>query len=323
MSEEKPILTVCPEAYPGTTSVLKHYSVSNLVEHSDEISPQTVEGKKLVILGGWHPIYYEAVKKIHAANVPIGMFWTSSVGQNDFSNNGIEISFIHIITDMLNSGMVDKLFVATPSVKSMYDQIVDPEKVILLPYAFDWDDVQKSLKPDVPVGDDWVDLFCPGDTRKNILVQTLGTKLAGGHLHYSGLKPRYKWFADLIKSKYTDMGWMGKPDPYYTAVQTMKLGLQVTYAETFDYVVAEHFALKRPCLISTVMTQWVDNKRLLKDILVHNLDEPLEVAEKIEHVLNMSNKRWKNLNNRCHSFMKDEAKKRNDIATEVLRGEVE
>lgn len=317
-----PILTVCPETYPGTTAVLKHYGVTGLVEHTDEISPRTVIGRKMVILGGWTPHYYEAIKKIAGANVPIGMFWTSSVGQNDFSNNGIEVSFIHLITDLLKAEIVQKLFVATPSVKSMYDQIIDPEKVILLPYAYNWDEIQQYLEPDIYVGDNWVDLFCPGDTRKNILVQTHGAKLANAHLHYSGLRHRYRWFADLIKVRYTDMGWMKKPNPYYKAVQTMKLGLQVTYAETFDYVVAEHFGLKRPCLISTVMGQWVD-KKLWKDLMVYNLDDPLEVEDKIEHILNMSDKQWKGLNTRCHNFMKQEAKRRNDTATKVLQGVAE
>lgn len=317
----KPILTVCPEAYPGTTSVLKHYNVTNLVDHTDEISPDTVQGRDMVILGGWHPIYFEAIQKISAENVKVGMFWTSSVGQTDFSNNGIEVAFIHNIMDWIRSGMVDYLFCATPSVESMFQQFIPEDKVILLPYAFDWDTVQKSLVKDMPVGDDWVDLFCPGDTRKNILVQTHGAKIADAHLHFSGLKPRYKNFAQLLNVRYTDMGWMQK-EQYYRAVQTMKLGLQVTYAETFDYVVAEHFALKRPCLISTVMGSWVDEK-LWPDLLVHNLDDPLEVATSIRYILDMTKKQWKGLNTRCHNFMRKEAKRRNVIANKVLNGVLE
>ena len=290
----KPILTVCPENYPGTTSVLKHYNVTNLVEHTDTISPDTVRGRKLVILGGWHPIYYESAKKILSENIPIGIFWTSSVGQTDFSNNGVEVSYIHNIMDWIKAGLIDYVFVARKEVQSMFEQFIDPAKVIYVPYAFDWDVVQESIVPDMPVGEDWVDLFCPGDTRKNLLVQMHGAKLADAHLHCSGLRPRYRWFADLMKIRYTDMGWMQK-DQYYRAVQTMKLGLQVTYAETFDYVVAEHFALKRPCLISTVMGSWVPEK-LWDDLLVKNLDDPFEVANAITRILNMTKKQWKGLN---------------------------
>jgi hypothetical protein len=319
---KKPILTICPEDYPGTTAVLTHYNVTGLVEHSDTVSPETVKDRKMVIFGGWHPVYYEAMKKVASAGVPIGLFWTSSVGQTDFSNNGVEVSYLHLIMDLLNAGLINKLFVATESVQSMYQRFIKtPDSVVHLPYAFDFDPIEKSKDKTLKPGDRWVDLFCPGDTRKNILVQTHGAALANAHLHYSGLKTRYKWFADLMHMKYTDMGWMQK-NSYYKAVQTMKLGLQVTYAETFDYVVAEHFALERPCLISTVMDSWVD-KSLWDDLMVYNIDDPFEVQKKIENILDMPNKEWKALNKNCYNFMQNEAERRNEIVKKVLNGVIE
>jgi len=320
-ADRKPILTVCPESYPGTTSVLKHYNVTGLVDHSDEISPNTVEGRKMVNLGGWNPIYYEAMQRINSAGVPIGIFWTSSVGQMDFSNSGVEVNFVHLITDLVRSGMVDMVFGATPSVVDFWQKAVGAEHVTLLPYAFDWEESQNHINTDIPVGDDWVDLFCPADTRKNVLVQTHAAAIADVNIHYSGLKPKYRWFAELIGAKFTDMGWMSK-DIYYKAVQGMKLGLQVTYAETFDYVVAEHFAMKRPCLISTVMGSWVD-KKLWKDLMVHNLDDPIEVADLISNVMDMTPRKWKSLNTRCHNFMKAEADRRNVIGLDVLTKVIE
>ncbi len=321
MTEVKPILTIAPEDFPGTTAVLKHYNVTGLVEHSDEISPRTVAGRKMVVLGGWHHIYYEAVRKIQSSNVPIGLYWTSSVGQMDFSNNGIEVSYIHIIADLVRTELIDFVFCANPDIQNCLQQFIPQDKVIHLPYAFDWDEVKKHQIDDIYVGKDWVDLFCPGDTRKNMLVQIHAAKIADVHLHGSGLRPRYKWFSDLIKVRYTDMGWMPK-DKYYQAVQTMKMGLQVTYAETFDYVVAEHFALKRPCLISTVMGRWVD-KKLWKDLMVHNLDDPFEVANLIENIIHMTKKQQKGLNIRCYNFMKKEAEQRNILASNILNEALE
>lgn len=319
---KKQILTICPEDYPGTTAVLKNYNVSGLVEHSDTISPETVNDKKMVIFGGWHPIYYEAMKRVISAGVPIGLYWTSSVGQTDFSNNGMEISYMHLVMDLVNSGVINKLFVATESVQNMYQRFIkEPDNVIHLPYAYDFEPIEKAKDKTLKPGDKWVDLFCPGDTRKNLLVQTHGAAIAGAHLHYSGLRTRYKWFADLMKMKYTDMGWMAKKN-YYKSVQTMKLGLQVTYAETFDYVVAEHFGLERPCLISTVMGSWVD-KSLWDDLMVYNIDDPFEVAKKIENILDMPNKEWKALNKKCYNFMQTEADRRNEIVNKVLNGVIE
>lgn len=313
----KPILTICPEEYPGTTAVLKNYNVSGLVDHSDTISPETVQNRKMVMFGGWHPIYYEAMKRVVSTGTPIGLFWTSSVGQTDFSNNGMEISYIHLIMDLVNAGIINKVFVATESVQSMFQRFIKvKENVIHLPYAYDFEPIEKAKDKTLKPGDRWVDLFCPGDTRKNMLVQTHGAALANAHLHYSGLRSRYTWFAELMRIKYTDMGWMAKPN-YYKAVQTMKLGLQVTYAETFDYVVAEHFGLERPCLISTVMGSWVD-KSLWDDLMVYNIDDPLEVAKKIDNILDMSPKEWKALCRRCYTVMQTEANRRNTIVSKVL-----
>ena len=314
--ERKPILSVCPENYPGTTSVLKHYNATGFVEHGIEIAPSTVENRKLIILGGWAKLYYEALRKIKTTGTPVALFWTSSVGQTDFSNGGIEVSYLHILNDMIASGLVDYILCATPSVQNMFQQFIPEEKVIYLPYAFDWEESQKYQIDDMPVGDDWVDLFCPGDTRKNILVQSHGAKIAGVRLHYSGLHNKYRFFADLIKLKYTDMGWMDKTR-YYKAIQTMKAGMQVTYAETFDYVVAEHFAMKRPCLISTVMGSWVD-KKLWKDLMVYNIDDPYEVADVLTLIVKRDESEWKDLNIECYNFMKKEAERRNEIAKKVL-----
>jgi len=314
----KPIVTICPENYPGTTSVLRHFSVTDVVEHTSEVSPETIEGRDRVILGGWAGMYYEILRKIKTTGVPVSMFWTSSVGQTDFSNGGVEVSYLHLINDMVHSGLVDNVLCATPSVQNMFQQFIPEDKAILLPYAFNWQETEDFLIEDMPVGDNWVDLFCPADTRKNILVQSHGAKLAKAHIHYSGLSPKYRFFADLIKLKYTDMGWMNK-SRYYKSVQTMKVGMQITYAETFDYVVAEHFALKRPCLISTVMGSWVD-KRLWKDLMVYNIDDPYEVADVLENIISRDETETKDLNTRCYKFMKKEAKRRNKIASKVLGG---
>ena len=314
--KRKPIISIAPENFPGTTSVLKHFNSTGLIEHGIEIAPEIIKDRKLIILGGWTHLYYEILRKIKTTGVPVAIFWTSSVGQTDFSNNGIEISYLHLLNDMIASGLAQYVFCATVSVYDMFIKFIPEDKVILLPYAFDWEDSQKFLLEDIPVGNDWVDLFCPADTRKNILVQSHGAKIADVRLHYSGLKNKYRFFADLIKLRYTDMGWMDKAR-YYRVVQTMKAGMQITYAETFDYVVAEHFAMKRPCLISTVMGSWVD-KSLWKDIMVYNIDDPFEVANVLNNVVRKDEKEWKTLNNSCHSFMKKEANKRNKLAKKIL-----
>jgi len=319
MSETRPpILTVAPTAYPGTTAVLQHYGVTGLTEHTDEISKETIANRKLIMFGGWHPIYHEALQKIYPYDIPTALFWTSSVGQIDFSNSGVEISFIHLIADLVESEALKYVILGTPQNFNLFTHIIPKKNLIYLPYAVDLDSIEKHVDKDLYPQDRWVDMFCPMDTRKNPLVQMHMAKLANANLHMSGMRPRYSDFAEMIRLNFTDMGWMQRPN-YYRAVQTMKVGLQVTFAETFDYVVAEHFALERPCMISTVMCSWV-KKELWNELLVFNLDDPLEGGDKLKRILDYGKEEWENLAGRCKEFIKTEADRRNDYAREVLGG---
>jgi len=319
MSDYKPpILTVAPKAYPGTTAVLQHYGVAGMTEHTDEISKESIKDRKLIMFGGWHPIYYEALLKIYPFNIPTALFWTSSVGQIDFSNSGIEISFINLIADLVESKALNYVVLGTPQNFDLFSYIIPKENLIYLPYAIDLKSIEKYVDKDLSPHDGWVDMFCPADTRKNPLVQMHMAKLANAQLHMSGMQPRYRNFAEMIGLNVTDMGWMKRPN-YYRAVQTMKVGLQVTFAETLDYVVAEHFALERPCMISTVMSSWVE-KSLWDELLVFNIDDPIEGGEKLKTILNYGKEEWENLAGRCKEFIKIEADKRNEFATEVLAG---
>ena len=313
-----PYLFISPKAYPGTTAGMKHYIATGLVDHSDEISVETVKGRRAVILGAWHPIYYEACKKLRKLNVETWLFWTSSVGQADFSNGGIEVSYLYMIRDLVRGGLIDRLLCGNKEVESMLQNMVDPDKVTLLPYCFDWDKIREHYNEDIFEGNRWVDLYCPSDVRKNILPQIHAAKLAGARVHFSGTQTKYLDFADLIGAKYTVMGWMER-DVYYRSVQTMNLGCQVTFAETFDYAAAEHFALGRPCLYSPVIGQWIKNKTMRKYLMVKDCDSPLQIAKYMKRVLDMPKEEKQDLNKVCEEFMHKEAIKRNENGEKILQ----
>jgi len=314
-----PYLFISPKEYPGTTAAMQHFIATEMAEHSDEISPETVADRKAIILGAWHPIYYEACKKLKKKNVETWLYWTSSVGQTDFSNGGIEISYLYMIRDLVRSGMIDRLLCGNREVENMLKLMVDPEKVSLLPYCFDWDKIREHYNEDIFEGDRWVDLYCPSDVRKNILPQIHASKLADARVHFSGVKDKYLDFADLVGAKHTIMGWMDR-NVYYRSVQTMNLGLQVTFAETFDYSAAEHFALARPCLYSPVIGQWIKNKTMRKYLMVPDCDSPLTIAKYMNRVLDMSKDDKQDLNKACEEFMHKEALKRNKNGRKILKG---
>jgi len=322
MSQNKPYLFISPDSYPGTTAGMKQYEVTGLVEQGDELSMETVRGRKAVVLGAWHPVYYRAIKKLRREDVEIWLFWTSSVAQCDFSNGGIEVSFLRIIKDLVDSNMIDRLVCGNNQVELMLKNMVPPEKVILLPYCFNWREIRKYYDRNVTPNSRWVDLFCPADARKNMLPQILASKLANAKLHLSGTPDKYLNFVETINYSCSPLGWMPK-DIYFKNVQLMELGLQVTFAESFDYVVAEHFALERPCLFSPPIGQWIDEPYLREMLLVPDVDNPSLIADYMTRIFNLNESDKKDLNKTCSEFMYEEAEKRMKNAKAILKSMLE
>jgi hypothetical protein len=89
--------------------------------------------------------------------------------------------------------------------------------------------------------------------RKNALACILA--LAGLDVPYvlrlNGLaeRPEYRTFLEELKVPYEDRGWMDDDD-YARALDEVDVGLQVSLADSFNYVVAEHFARAVPVVLS-------------------------------------------------------------------------
>ena len=112
------------------------------------------------------------------------------------------------------------------------------------------------------------------------------------------------------------MGWMPK-EKYLQALQTMKLGIQVTYAETFDYVVAEHFIYGIPCLVSKTI-DWIPRTDVWNDIMIDNFDDPNEIARKIKALMKDEDLRI-NIGKRCRSRIRLVARRNNDVCVKTLK----
>ena len=279
------VLTVCPRDFPGVTSQFKHLAATTeLTEHSLEISKKTLEGKKLVIFGAWSHYYYRALKQLRSEEVKVGLLWTSPVGQMGFSPNFVEVSYLFIIKDLLRSGMLDLLFVPTKRITRAFKQIFGEDKVKYLPNTYDVEGVRsKYLDSSLQPVENWVSLYSPFGVRKNLLNQMVAAKLAGVKLHMNNLVPPLRDFADLIELDYVDMGWMSS-EAYFRSIQTMQCGLKVSYSETFDYSLFDHFVFEVPCLFSRTI-EWVDPEEPWLNLIVDNFDDPNEIAAKLRLLL--------------------------------------
>jgi len=317
----KEILTVCPDAFPGVKSQFEHLAVTTgMTEHSQTVSKKTIEGKKLIIFGAWDYDYYRALKRLMAYDIKKGLLWTSPVGQVGFSPEMIEVSFLWQIRDALENRMLDYLFIPTKRITKAFKRIFGAEKVKYLPNTYDLESVEKFRDPSLQKGEDWVSLYNPAGTRKNMLNQILAARLAGVLLHLNGMPKMLQDFADLVGLRYVDMGWMSK-ESYFRSIQTMKVGLKVSYSETFDYCLFDHFVMKVPCLFSKTI-EWIPDKTEWNDLRIDNFDDPNEIALKLHELIRSDLKRsgWGEI---VYKTACSVAEERNQIAMDALRSVIE
>jgi len=316
----KEILTVAPDVFPGVKSQFEHLAgTTGLTEHTSIVSKQTIEGKKLIIFGAWDYDYYRALKKLMAYDIKKGLLWTSPIGQVGFSPNMIEVSFLWQIRDAFEKRMLDYLFIPTIRVTKAFREIFGGDRVKYLPNTYDIAKVKKYRDPKLRKGEDWVSMYNPAGTRKNMLNQMLGARLADVLLHMNQMPKPLQDFADLIGLRYVDMGWMSK-ESYFRSIQTMKVGLKVSYSETFDYCLFDHFTMRVPCLFSRTI-EWLPEEGW-EDLRVENFDDPNEIAVKLSNLMENGNLR-REWGKRVYDEACKVAERHNKIAIENLRSVIE
>lgn len=317
------ILTVAPTQFPGVITHLENLSrTTELSEHTSILSKEKLGDHKLVIFGAWENTYYLAMKKLQQKyqDVKVGLLWTSTVGQMGFSPDIVEGSYLWLIHDAMKAGRLDYLFVPTKRIYQTFQQIFPSGMVKYLPNTVSFEWLYEHQDNSLVRGIDYVDLFLPQASRKNVLNQVMGARLANVFLHFNSVFKTVRDFADLIKLRYCDMGWMDR-EHYLRALQTMKLGLQVTYAETFDYVLAEHFAYGVPCITSFTI-DFLPKTEEWSPLLVENFDDPNEIAQKIK-VLIDNEELYSDISLKCVDLISRVAKENNEVCLGTLKGIIE
>lgn len=130
-----------------------------------------------------------------------------------------------------------------------------------------------------------VSLFCTAGPRKNLSNQLLACSMVEDlELHINGLSqnPEFARLMKDLKVQTIDHGWMEKSQ-YTSVIREMDLGLQVTFAETFNYVVVEHFVQGIPVVCSHMIPVAAWDKRL-DPLLVNRADSPEDIAQTIKRV---------------------------------------
>jgi hypothetical protein len=133
----------------------------------------------------------------------------------------------------------------------------------------------------VPIVKGGIGLFCNNAPNKNILNQLMGARIRDGLVFTNALKDRnHEWMANLIGLKYAQLGWMDD-EGYLKAMRQCDAGLQCSWSEAFDYVVAEFLLLDKPILCSNMLT-WVP-----ECCMCVNVDSPTAISMGLDRIMDI------------------------------------
>lgn len=290
------LVTVCFGGFPGTnrhlreirraTGLTRHLVVSSSTPASADVvflrDHLATYAPRCVIFGGWHGVYEPLVDAARAAGAEIGVLWTSSAAQTDFSAETVTLA------SLLRDRRVTRFFAASDALVGALGAAGRPSHVLPHPFSIAaTPPVAAKPKGMVPV----VSLFgAPNELRrKNALTCLLA--LANFDVPYvlrlNGLSERaeYRTFLDELKIPFEDRGWLDADD-YARALDEVDVGLQVSLAESFNYVVAEHFARAVPVVVSrSVPVAHGLPERVVRLLVVADPDDPGEIREKLRVLL--------------------------------------
>ena len=308
------------KTFPGVTTVMRNMvAVANdpqivfhIIEDDDlnNIHRDFFDAER-VIIGGWNPKLYPTLCR-RRNNVSVLL--CSSLGQMELSR--VEPQFLNQIIALKSANHVDSVIFGSPEVYMAYYYVV--EDIELMTYPIDMNefrDYDYSKKSFSDIG-----LFLPAHGRKNFMNQIYGTILADLKLREDKkltsitLKTNQDVSAQIIKID--KLGWMER-NKYLKTLKKIKLGLHVTFTESFGYAAMDYLLLGVPVLVSTtVSTNLKLPMGLNQHLLVLNHDSAREIANKIVAIVDMDEEEYKHLSMSCRVHARNLATQMN---TEFLQ----
>lgn len=254
------IVSVCYGGFPGTnrhlreigraTGLTRHLVVSSrdprsvdvafLRDHLATLAP------RLVLFGSWHATYEPLADAAVAAGAEVAVLWTSSAAQTEMGGES------DTLAALAGDRRIGRFFVASADMIAVLAARARPSEV--LPHALVLTEPMPA-DPRVDGAPPVVSLFCaPSEyRRKNVgaCLAALATLDLPYELRVNGLGADAAHRARLaaLGIPYVDLGWMDDA-AYARALAGVDVGLQPSLADSFNYVVADHFARGVPVVVS-------------------------------------------------------------------------
>jgi glycosyltransferase involved in cell wall biosynthesis len=304
-SDRKPIVSLCLAAFAGadraavnlslTTGLSRHVTLSSPNPQSPEIDFTVAHLRErrpaLVIFNGWSPVYARILARLRRQPIEFAVLWHSGPGQTDIAGEWPALS------EVMGERRIAHLLFASESLReTLAARLRNAHHLPDTLAEAEWNTSQakRAARSAARRRRAQITLFAqPAESaRKNVTgcLLAIGTLRSRVCIHLNGLsrEPRYRTLLDLLRIRYRDWGWM-KPQRYAAVVGAASIGLQVSFAETYGYVVAEHLARGVPVVGSAAVPVLARlTPGLRRRLVVANPDNPGEIGEKIRFLLDHS-----------------------------------
>lgn len=320
MSEKKEnpplIALICPTSMPGVSTVMRNMEATKpdickffpIRTKKIKDLPQAFHDSPIVILGGWAPDFYRVLVQRRNG---VSVLLCSSVGQMELSR--VEMSYLSDIVELKDKNHIDKIITGSPEVYIAF-RFTIPD-LMWMAYPVDMSEYDSFKYKTKPIN--YVGFFMPMHYRKNIYNQMYGISEANYQLKNE------KKTMNLIEVKtngdlnipgvnVTKTGWMER-EKYLSTIKDMKVGLHVTFTESFGYGALDYLLNGTPVLMSsTVGLNLKMTEPIIWDkLVIMNPDSLREIALSVVEVLSMDEEEYKQLSMACWVHSREMAKSQN------------
>lgn len=264
-----------------------------------------------VLFGTFNPVHEPIVRKLNRIGIRPSFMWCSTLGQIECTPRERE-PFMRLI-DLFKAGRIKYLFLHRRLYNSMGFFVKGAK---FLPFSIDLNPYKNFQKPDT--SDINVDLFCRPRLGKNILNQIAAFRMAeiDGTLHINFDTNEFRGIIDKISPRVVQHKWL-PDDEYLSLVGRMRLSLQVTIGESFNYAVCERMCLGVPVLTTKDIYLVADDRFLATHLCVEAPDTPPAIAKTIRSVVT-DDKLSQEIAARCKTRIADVARQNNKVVIDQI-----
>ena len=307
------VFTNLEKVFPKKVGTIR---IASMVTQATDIFEQIkMYHPKIVIFGAWIPMYIHIMKQLRKnfPEIRIVVGWFSNFSQMEFSVNNELGIFGQLRRHMQDhEKLIDEIWMSSEEDGALLHKTDPLIKPFPCPVALK-DQRKRTEKSNGKIK---IGLFCTPGPRKNLANQILAAaQIPNAELHVNGLSQRPE-FSTLMKNldlKIVDHGWMAK-DKYIQTIAEMDVGLQVTFAETFNYVVADFMNQGVP-IVTSYMVPIVSRDETLHEMAVKKADSPDEITAKLLHMI-QNRDRFSKL---CKESITKLAQRNHEVITELIK----